>query len=458
MSDDVPAPLPVERLEELVAAGEVDTVLACFTDMQGRLQGKRLHAAYFLSDVLEHGTEACNYLLAVDVDMNTVGGYEISSWERGYGDFVLRPDLATMRRASWLPASVVVQCDVLWLDGQPVRQSPRQILARQVEAAAELGFVAVAGTELEFMVFEETYEQAWDRGYAGLTGVNRYNVDYSILGTGRVEPLLRDIRNAMYAAGLRVESAKGECNLGQHEIAFRYDEVVRTADGHALYKTAAKEIAAAHGRALTFISKYDEREGNSCHIHMSLRGSDGSVVFDRPAAGGGRERTDVFGGFVAGVLATLREFTLLYAPNVNSYKRFAEGSFAPTRVAWGEDNRTCSVRVVGSGPSLRPELRLPGGDVNPYLALAGMLAGGLHGIRHGLPLPPAFPGNAYTSDLPTVPATLREARDLFAASAVAREALGDDVVDHYVNAADVELAAFGAAVTDWERRRGFERL
>jgi glutamine synthetase len=458
MSDDVPAPLPVERLEELVAAGEVDTVLACFTDMQGRLQGKRLHAAYFLSDVLEHGTEACNYLLAVDVDMNTVGGYEISSWERGYGDFLLRPDLATMRRASWLPASVVVQCDVLWLDGQPVRQSPRQILARQVEAAAELGFVAVAGTELEFMVFEETYEQAWDRGYAGLTGVNRYNVDYSILGTGRVEPLLRDIRNAMYAAGLRVESAKGECNLGQHEIAFRYDEVVRTADGHALYKTAAKEIAAAHGRALTFISKYDEREGNSCHIHMSLRGSDGSVVFDRPAAGGGRERTDVFGGFVAGVLATLREFTLLYAPNVNSYKRFAEGSFAPTRVAWGEDNRTCSVRVVGSGPSLRPELRLPGGDVNPYLALAGMLAGGLHGIRHGLPLPPAFPGNAYTSDLPTVPATLREARDLFAASAVAREALGGDVVDHYVNAADVELAAFGAAVTDWERRRGFERL
>jgi glutamine synthetase len=458
MADDVPAPLPVERLEELVAAGEVDTVVVCFTDMQGRLQGKRLHAAYFLSDVLEHGTEGCNYLLAVDVDMNTVGGYEISSWERGYGDFVLQPDLATMRRASWLPASVIVQCDVLWLDGQPVRQSPRQILTRQVEAAAELGFVAVAGTELEFMVFEETYEQAWDRGYAGLTGVNRYNVDYSILGTGRVEPLLRDIRNAMHGAGLRVESAKGECNLGQHEIAFRYDEVVRTADGHALYKTAAKEIAAAHGRSLTFMSKYDEREGNSCHIHMSLRGSDGSVVFDRPAGGGARERTEVFAGFVAGVLATLREFTLLYAPNVNSYKRFAAGSFAPTRVAWGEDNRTCSVRVVGAGPSLRPELRLPGGDVNPYLALAGMLAGGLHGIRNGLPLPPAFPGNAYTSDLPTVPTTLREARDLFAASAVARQAFGDDVVGHYVNAADVELAAFDAAVTDWERRRGFERL
>jgi glutamine synthetase len=266
----------------------------------------------------------------------------------------------------------------------------------------------------------------------------------------------------MYAAGLRVESAKGECNLGQHEIAFRYDDVVRTADGHALYKTAAKEIAAAHGRSLTFMSKYDEREGNSCHIHMSLRGTDGSVVFDRPSDDvrdvGGRDRTDVFGGFVAGVLATLREFTLLYAPNVNSYKRFAAGSFAPTRVGWGEDNRTCSVRVVGHGPSLRPELRLPGGDVNPYIALAGMLAGGLHGIRKQLPLPPAFPGNAYSSDLPSVPTTLREARDLFAASAVAREAFGDDVVDHYVNAADVELAAFEAAVTDWERRRGFERL
>ncbi len=450
---DAPAPLPVPRLQELVEAGEIDTVVACFTDMQGRLQGKRLHAAYFLSEVLEHGTEACNYLLAIDVDMNTVPGYEISSWERGYGDFALEPDLATLRLASWLPATAIVQCDVMWLDGQPVRQSPRQILRAQVDAAAELGFVAVAGTELEFIVFEDTYDQAWDRGYAGLTGANRYNVDYSILGTGRLEPLLRDIRNAMYAAGLRVESAKGECNLGQHEIAFRYDEVVKTADDHALYKTAAKEIAAAHGKSLTFMSKYDEREGNSCHIHMSLRAPDGSVVFD-DADG----RTAVFGGFVAGVLATLREFTLLYAPNINSYKRFAAGSFAPTRVAWGEDNRTCSVRVVGHGRSLRPELRLPGGDVNPYMALAGMLAAGLHGIRTGMELPPAFPGNAYLSDLPTVPTTLREARDLFAASTVARQAFGDDVVDHYVNAADVELAAFEAAVTDWERRRGFERL
>jgi glutamine synthetase len=462
-----PAHLSVGELAGLVDRGEIDTVVACLTDVQGRLQGKRLHARYFLDEVVDHGTEGCNYLLAVDVDMNTVGGYAMSSWERGYGDFVLQPDLDTLRRASWLPATAIVQCDVLWLDGTPVLQSPRQILKAQVDRAAELGFAAVAGTELEFLVFEDTYEQAWDRRYTSLTPANRYNVDYSILGTGRVEPLLRDIRNAMYTAGLRVESAKGECNFGQHEIAFRYADVVTTADDHALYKTAAKEIAAAHGRSLTFMSKYDEREGNSCHIHMSLRGLSGEVVFDRRIGegradadehGARRERTEVFDGFVAGILATLREFTLLYAPNVNSYKRFAPGSFAPTKVAWGEDNRTCSVRVVGSGPSLRPELRLPGGDVNPYVALAGMLAAGLHGIRSKLELPPAYAGNAYTSDLRTVPTTLREARDLFDASTVAREALGNDVVEHYVNAADVELAAFEAAVTDWERVRGFERL
>jgi glutamine synthetase len=453
MPGSAPGRLGVPELEALVEAGEVDTVVACLTDVQGRLQGKRLHARFFLDEVLAHGTEGCNYLLAVDVDMNTVGGYAISSWERGYGDFVLRPDLGTLRRAPWLPATAIVQCDVLWLDGAPVVQSPRQILAAQVARASELGFTAVAGTELEFMVFENTYEQAWDARYIGLTPSNRYNVDYSVMGTGRIEPLLRDIRNAMYAAGLRVESAKGECNHGQHEIAFRYAEVLKTADDHALYKTAAKEIAAAHGKSLTFMSKFDQREGNSCHIHMSLRSPDGGVVFDSDQG-----RTEVFGGFVAGVLATLREFTLLYAPNINSYKRFTAGSFAPTRVAWGEDNRTCSVRVVGHGPSLRPELRLPGGDVNPYVALAGMLGAGLYGIRSGLTLPEPFTGNAYASNLPTVPTTLHEARDRFAGSAVAREVFGDDVVDHYVNAADVELAAFEAAVTDWERMRGFERL
>ena len=453
-----PVKLTVPRLHALVDRGDVDTVVVAFTDVQGRLQGKRLHAHHFLHDTLEHGTEACNYLLAVDVDMDTVGGYAISSWEGGYGDFVLRPDLSTLRHTPWLPGTVMVQCDLTWLDGAPVAQSPRQMLAAQVEAAAGMGLVALAGTELEFLCFDDTYERAWDGGYTGLTPSNRYNVDYSILGTGRVEPLLRDIRNHMHAAGLRVESAKGECNPGQHEIAFRFDEVIKTADDHSVYKTAAKEIAAAHGRALTFMSKFDEREGNSCHIHMSLRGPDGELVFAGTDSRRGAGRSAVFDGFVAGVLATLREFTLLYAPNINSYKRFAEGSFAPTTVAWGEDNRTCAVRVVGHGRSLRPELRVPGGDVNPYVALAGMLAGGLHGIRSGLALGEPFGGNAYRSDLPRVPGTLREARDLFAASGVAREAFGQDVVDHYVNAADVELAAFERTVTDWERRRGFERL
>jgi glutamine synthetase len=453
-----PGALTLDRLTELVDTGVVDTVVVAFTDMQGRLQGKRIHSRFFLDEVARHGTEACNYLLAVDVDMNTVDGYAMSSWEKGYGDFLLRPDFATLRETSWLDGSVMVQCDVLWLDGSPVVQSPRQILAAQVQAAADLGFVALSGTELEFIVFDDSYEQAWDKKYRDLTPSNRYNVDYSIVGTTRVEPLLRDIRNAMYGAGLTVESAKGECNFGQHEIAFKYDEVMRTADQHSVYKTAAKEIAARHGKSLTFMSKFNEREGNSCHIHLSLRGLDGSIVFADDDAPDGSGRSEVFTSFVAGILAGLREFTLLYAPNINSYKRFQPDTFAPTAIAWGEDNRTCSIRVVGRGPALRLENRVPGGDVNPYLAISGMLAAGLHGVREKLPLEPALEGNAYTADRLRVPTTLREARDLFAGSALARGAFGDEVVDHYVNAADVELRAFEKTVTDWERIRSFERM
>jgi glutamine synthetase len=449
-----PAPLTVEDLRTQIERGEIDTVVVAATDMQGRLQGKRMHAGFFLSDVLSHGTEGCNYLLAVDVDMNTVSGYAISSWERGYGDMEFALDLSTLRPIPWLPGTVMVQCDLAWLDAAhtPVAQSPRQILKRQADLAAERDLVAYAGTELEFMVFEESYEEAWSAQYRGITPANQYNVDYSLLGTSRVEPLLRDIRNGMFGAGLIVESAKGECNLGQHEIAFRYDDVITTADQHSVYKHGAKEIAAQHGHSLTFIAKFDEREGNSCHIHMSLRGRDGAIVFDD----GGE--TALFRHFVAGIQATLAEFTLLYAPNVNSYKRFQPGSFAPTAVAWGYDNRTCALRVVGHGPGLRVENRLPGGDVNPYLALSGMLAGGLYGLTNELTLEPAFEGNAYTSDKQHVPSTLAEARDLFAHSAIAEAAFGGDVVEHYINAADIELAAFNAAVTDWERIRGFERL
>ena len=451
---------PRYSLDELrvdVAEGRVDTVVVAFTDMQGRLQGKRIHAAFFLEHVLEGGTEGCNYLLAVDVDMNTVEGYAISSWSRGYGDMFFELDLETLRRTPGHPTSATVQCDLTWLDGSgEVRQSPRTVLKQQVAAAADGGWAAYAGTELEFILFEDTYEQAWDRRYQGLTGANRYNIDYSLLGGGKVEPVLRDIRNEMYRAGMTVESAKGECNLGQHEIGFLFDDVVRTCDNHVVYKTGAKEIAARHGQSLTFMAKYDEREGNSCHIHLSLRGTDGSVVFADHDRDGGR--SELFDHFLAGLLATMRELTYFYAPNINSYKRYADGSFAPTAVAWGTDNRTCALRVVGHGSGLRVENRVPGGDVNPYLAVAAMMAGGLHGIRERLELPPPCEGNAYQGDYEHVPSTLAEARELLAGSAVARAAFGDEVVDHYVNAADVEIAAFNAAVTDWERVRGFERL
>ncbi|HYP46061.1 MAG TPA: glutamine synthetase family protein [Propionibacteriaceae bacterium] len=445
--------LSVHDLKRRISEAEIDTVLVAFTDMQGRLQGKRLHAAYFVDHVLDHGVEGCNYLLAVDVDMNTVPGYAMSSWDQGYGDLQFALDLDTIRLLPHLPGTAMVQCDLVWLDGSPVEQSPRAILKQQLARAADQGYVALAGTELEFLVFNNTYEEAWQAGYRHLTPVNQYNVDYSVLGTSRVEPLLRDLRNTMYAAGLNVESAKGECNFGQHEIGFVYAEALTTADDHAVYKTTAKEIAAQRGLALTFMAKYDEREGNSCHIHLSLRGTDGSTVF-----WGEQGRTALYDQFLAGVLASIRDFTLLYAPNVNSYKRFADGSFAPTVIAWGRDNRSCAVRLVGQGPSARMELRVPGGDVNPYLALAAMLAGGLYGIEHALELEPELTGNAYTSGRPTVPRTLREARQAFTESAIARQTLGDVVVDHYTNMADVELAAFDAAVTDWELRRTFERM
>jgi glutamine synthetase len=436
--------MTLDELRKAAGDGEIDTVLLALTDMQGRLQGKRMTAAHFLDEVVPHAAEGCNYLLAVDVEMNTVGGYAISSWDRGYGDFVMKPDLDTLRRVPWHPATALCLADIAWEDGSDVAPSPRQILRRQLDRLAERGWQAFAGTELEFIVFRDTYEQAWRKAYRDLEPANLYNVDYSLLGTARVEPLIRRIRNEMTGAGMRVEDSKGECNLGQHEINFRYGPALATADGHAVYKTGAKEIAAQEGMAITYMAKFDAREGNSCHIHLSLDAfADDRQVFER---------------FVAGQLAALRELTLFYAPNINSYKRFAVGSFAPTAVAWGHDNRTCSLRVVGHGPSLRVENRLPGADVNPYLALAAMLAAGLHGIEQELDLEPPFEGNAYESDKPRVPATLRDARALFADSAIAREAFGQEVVDHYLNMADVELSAFDAAVTDWERFRSFERL
>jgi glutamine synthetase len=452
-STQVQGRLDLETLRSEVDAGRIDTVLIAMTDMQGRLQGKRLTASHFLEEVVEHDAEGCNYLLAVDVDMNTVEGYAMSSWERGYGDFVFKPDLETLRIVPWQEGTALVTCDLMWEDGSAVVASPRQILKRQLERLSERGLEAFVGTELEFLVFMDTYEEAWRKGYRDLEPANYYNVDYSMLGTARIEPLLRRIRNSMAAAGLAVENAKGECNFGQHEINFKFDRALATADGHAIYKNGAKEIAAQEGYSISFMPKFDEREGNSCHIHLSLRGEDGTPVF---ADGHGFSKT--FESFIAGQLACLREFTLLFAPNINSYKRFAVGSFAPTAVAWGKDNRTCSMRVVGHGSSLRVENRLPGGDVNPYLAIAAMIAAGLHGMDNELPLEDEMAGNAYEADKPHVPTNLREARELFANSAAARDAFGEEVVEHYLNMARVEIEAFEAAVTDWERYRSFERL
>jgi len=447
--------LSIEELRGEVDAGGVDTVLVALTDMQGRLQGKRLQARYFLDVVLEHATEGCNYLLAVDVDMNTVDGYAMSSWASGYGDFVLKPDLSTLQRVPWHAGTVMVLADVLWEGGEAVSVSPRQILQRQTARLAEAGMSAYVGTELEFLLFRDTYEQAWSAGYRNLTPVNQYNVDYSLLGTARVEPLLRRIRNNMAATGMTVESAKGECNLGQQEIVFRYAEAVRACDGHVVYKNGAKEIAAQEGYALSFMAKYDEREGNSCHIHCSFRGADDSLVL----AGATDDGLSPLGrSFIAGQLAYLRELTLLLAPNINSYKRFVEGSFAPTALTWGRDNRTCALRLVGHGPSLRLENRVPGGDVNPYLATAAIIAAGLAGIEQQLELEAACTGNAYVSDAPRVPASLEHALQLWEASDFARATFGAEVVAHYANNARVELAAFGRSVTDWERYRGFERL
>ena len=456
MSSVPPGRLSRDELTAIIASDVVDTVILAITDMQGRLQGKRLDARFFAEELATGAVEGCSYLLASDVEMNTIDGFALTSWERGYGDMAFNADFSTIRPVPWHDKTVIVFADVETVEGEPVAVSPRQVLQRQVDRLAAKGWTGLTGTELEFIVFNDTFENAWQAGYRNLTPANLYNVDYSLLGTGRVEPLLRRIRNEMSGAGMWVESAKGECHFGQHEIAFRYSEPVAKADEHSLFKMGAKEIAAQEGQSITFMAKYDAKEGSSCHIHISLRDDSDQPVFADP---GGHEFSKVFEQFMAGLLATLPELTLFVAPNINSYKRFVTGSFAPTALAWGHDNRSCALRVVGHQPSsLRVECRVPGADVNPYLALAAMLAGGLFGIEQGLDLEPEFVGNAYVSDKPRLPTTLREAAALFATSRVARDAFGDEVVDHYANMARVELEAFDSAVTDWERYRGFERL
>ena len=447
--------LSVAELRNAVAADEIDTVIVGITDGQGRLVGKRVSARMFLEDVLGHGAEACNYLLAVDVDMNTVDGYAISSWETGYGDMVLMPDVDTLRRVPWQEGTALVIADVLTQDRTPVPPSPRAMLNRQRERLADRGLVAYVGTELEFIVFDNSYRDAWRRQYHDLTPATDYNIDYNLTASTRMELLLRAIRRGMDGAGMYNEGVKGECNLGQQEISFRYAEALETADQHSIYKSGAKEIAEQFGQSLTFMAKFNEREGNSCHIHLSVRSAKG-----KPVMAGKREHgfSEFMEHWIAGILSTLREFTLLYAPNINSYKRFAKGTFAPTGVAWGIDNRTCALRVVGHGESLRVENRVPGGDVNPYLATAAIIAGGLYGVENKLTMPEALRGNAYTAGVDHLPTTLPEAERLFAESQVAKDAFGEDVVQHYLNQARLERETFEAAVTDWERVRGFERL
>ena len=455
MSSSTPGRFTRDELVGLISSDEIDTVILAITDMQGRLQGKRLDARFFADELINGAVEGCSYVLASDVDMNTVDGFALTSWERGYGDLAFIPDFSTVRLIPWHEKTVIIFADVETVEGEPVLVSPRQILKKQVDRLAEHGWIGFTGTELEFIVFDDTYEEAWRSGYRDMSPANLYNVDYSLQGTSRVEPLLGRVRRSMRDAGMIVESLKGECNLGQHEIAFKFAELVDKCDEHGLFKLGTKEIAAQEGCSLTFMAKYNEREGNSCHVHLSLREKDGTPVFAGDKAHG---FSDVFEHFLAGQLTYAREFSLFFAPNINSYKRFVEGSFAPTALLWGLDNRSCSFRVVGYGSSIRVECRIPGGDVNPYLAVAALAAAGLRGVEESLPLPEAFVGNAYAADAPRVPTTLHEAVDLFDHSAAAREAFSDEVVDHYAHAARVEVAAYDAAVTDWERYRGFERL
>jgi glutamine synthetase len=433
-----------------VADRTVDTVVLALIDMEGRLVGKRLTGRHFLESAVPHGAEACEYLLATDVDMSPQQGYGLAGWNRGFGDFQLKPDLSTLRLVPWHPGSALVLADAFADGGEPIQVSPRQILRRQVERLNARGLAPQVGTELEFMIFRSSYREAWESGYRNLTKATPYSVDYALLDSTGIEPLIRRIRNSMEGAGLNVESSKGECNLGQHEINFQYGPALKVCDDHVIYKLGAKEIAAQEGMAITFMAKFDQREGSSCHIHLSLTGGDGSNAFVGDQA--------LFERFLAGQLACLREMTLLFAPQVNSYKRYVPGMFAPTAVAWGNDNRTCAMRVIGHGEGLHIENRLPGADVNPHLAVAAMIAAGLHGLDAELKLGPATKGSAYEGSHPHVPHSMRAARELFAASEVNRSAFGEEVVDHYVHRADLELTAFESSVTDWERIRGFERL
>jgi glutamine synthetase len=445
-------------LDELRKAGEdgtIDTVVAAFTDMQGRLFGKRIEIEYFLDEVTGHGIEGCNYLLALDMEMLPVPGYEMANWEKGYGDFGIAPDLATLRRIPWLDRTALVLADVVDQDGSPVEASPRQILIAQYERAAELGYKPYFASELEFYLYKESYAEAWEKGYQDLTPTIPYILDYHILATTMDEAYLGPIRRGMQGAGIPVEFSKGEAWYGQHEVNVRYADAVTSADRHTIYKNGVKEIAFLNDVSASFMAKPSEKDiGSSCHIHSSLFDSDGKSAF----VDGDGEETDVFRNYLGGVRRHVRELALFIAPAVNSYKRYAAESWAPTSVSWGRDNRTCGFRIVGHGQSHRVECRIPGADTNPYLAYAALLAAGLDGVENQIDPGPELKGNAYeAAEAEPFPSSLREAKELWDGSDFVKSAFGEPVQTHYSNYARYEQQEFDQVVTDYERRRMFER-
>ncbi|MET4427193.1 glutamine synthetase family protein [Mycolicibacterium sp. 624] len=448
------ASLSIEDLRHAVGEDTIDTVVVAMPDMHGRLVGKRLDAKHFLEDSVDSGVNACSYLITRDIDMEIIEGFEVAGWASGLNDFVLVPDFDTLRRVPWMPGTAMVIADARWEDGSPVVQSPREILRQQLARLESRGWQALVATELEFLLFDDTYRQAHDKHYHDVQRAAYYNIDYTISGTSMAEPLMRKLRRNMRDAGMKVEALKGECNIGQFELGFKYSDALTTCDNHAIYKDGAKEIAMANDVSLTFMAKYDDGPGNSCHVHLSLIDETGRPVF---VGTDGKSFSRTFEHFLAGQLATAREFGISVAPNINSYKRFRDGSFAPTALTWGRDNRTCAMRVLGEGRSLRLENRTPGADVNPYLAVAAIIAGGLHGIENQLELEPEVTGNAYETDVSRMPGSLREAVELWQTSDAAVKAFGPEVVHHYANAAVKQVAAHESAVTDWDRARGFER-
>lgn len=452
------APMSYNDLKKLCEADEIHTIVVTFPDHLGRLVGKRFTAPFFFSTVAKHGMEACDYLLTVDVEMNPQAGFEMTSWEKGYGDFHAVPDPATLRITPWVDGSALLLCDLFWENHEPVRQAPRNILKNQIELGERQGLKFMMASELEFYLFFDTHEDLVKRNFQNPAPSSQYIIDYHILQTTRDEFVLRDIRNLMREARVPVESSKGEWGKGQQEINIEYSDALETADRHVVYKNGVKEIAGKKGGSATFMAKYDATEaGSGCHIHTSALDLDGKAnqFWDSKK----NEPSEIFRQFLGGVLKYARELFLFFAPTVNSYKRYQAGTFAPTAIVWSNDNRTTGLRILGHGPSFRMENRMPGADANPYLAFAATIAAGLAGIREGLDCGPAYKGDAYkATDLPRVPSSLREAADLFAASALARFTFGDDVVEHYVQLARLEQAAYDVAVTDWERRRYFDRI